>query len=75
MKNIVLYLFLFLLFSTYSFGQQFQIGDQVNPKSKQFKLLDYSPFMKLFMYKYVGKLEENYLFDWRLYEILVVYHN
>ena len=71
MKNNILYFILFLLFSTYSFGQQFQIGDRVNPKSKQFKLLDYSPSMKVFTYQYVGKIKEKYLFDRRVGEILI----
>ncbi len=76
MKNNILYfIILFLLFSTYSFGQQFQIGDRVDPKSKQFKLLDYSPSMKVFTYHFVGKLEENYMFDRRVSEILICVKN
>ena len=71
MKNYILYFILFLLFSTYSFGQQFQIGDRVNPKSKQFKLLDYSPSMKVHTYLYVDKIKEKYLFDRRVGEILI----
>ena len=71
MKNNILYSILFLLFSTYSFGQQFQIGDRVNPKSKQFKLLDYSPSMKVHTYQYVGKMKDKYLFDRRLGEIII----
>ncbi len=71
MKNNILYLFLVVLFSTYSFGQQFQIGDRVDTKSKQFKLLDYSPSMKLHTYQYVGKLKNKYLFDRRIGEILI----
>lgn len=71
MKNNILYFILFLLFSTYSFGQQFQIGDRVDPKSKQFKLLDYSPSMKVYTYQYVGKIKDKYLFDRRVGEILI----
>ncbi len=71
MKNNVLYFILFLLFSDYSFGQQFQIGDRVDPKSIQFKLLDYSPSMKVHTYQYVGKLKDDYLFDRIVAEILI----
>jgi hypothetical protein len=71
MKNNILYFILFLLFSTYSFGQQFQIGDRVVVKSKDLKLLDYSPSMKVFTYHFVGKLKENYMFDRRVGEILI----
>jgi hypothetical protein len=60
-----------MLFSTYSFGQQFQIGDRVNPKSKQFKLLDYSPSMKVYTYQFVGKIKDKYLFNRRVGEILI----
>jgi hypothetical protein len=75
MKNNILYFILFLLFSTYSIGQQFQIGDRVNPKSKQFKLLDYSPSMKVYTYQYVGKIKDNYLFDKCVGEIIIVVKN
>lgn len=71
MKNNILYFILFLLFSTYSLGQQFQIGDRVNPKSKQFELLDYSPSMKVRTYQFIGKIKEKYLFDKRVGEILI----
>lgn len=71
MKNNILYLFLVVLFSTYSFGQQFQIGDRVDPKSKQFRLLDYSPSMKVYTYQYVDKIKDKYLFDRRVGEILI----
>ena len=71
MKNNIFYFILFLLFSTNSFGQQFQIGNRVNPKSKQFKLLDYSPSMKVHTYQYVGKIKDKYLFDRRVGEILI----
>jgi hypothetical protein len=71
MKNNILNFILFLLFSTYSFGQQFQIGGRVDPKSKQFKLLDYSPSMKVYTYQYVGKIKDKYLFDRRVGEILI----
>ena len=71
MKNNILYFILFLLFSTYSFGQQFQIGDRVNPKYKQFKLLDHSPSMKVHTYQYIGPLTNNYLFHRRVGEVLV----
>lgn len=71
MKNNILYFILFLLFSTNSFGQQFQIGNRVNPKSKQFKLLDYSPSMKVHTYQYTGKIKDKYLFDRRVGEILI----
>jgi len=71
MKNNILYLFLVVLFSTYSFGQQFQIGDRVDPKSKQFRLLDYSPSMKVYTYQFVGKIESKYLFDRKVGEIII----
>lgn len=71
MKNNILYFILFLLFSTYSFGQQFQIGDRVDPKSKHFKLLDYSPSMKVYTYQYVDKIKYKYLFDRRVGEIII----
>lgn len=71
MKNSILYWFLFMLFSTYSFGQQFHIGDRVNPKSKQFKLLDYSPSMKVYTYQYVGKIKEKYLFKRKVADVIV----
>lgn len=71
MKNNILYFILFLLFSTNSFGQQFQIGNRLNPKSKQFKLLDYSPSMKVHTYQFIGKIKEKYLFDRRVGEILI----
>lgn len=71
MKNSLLLLFLFFLFSTYSFSRQFHIGDRVQINSKQFKLLDYSPSMKVHTYQFIGKIKDKYLFDRRLGEILV----
>ena len=70
MKNNLV-LLVVLLFSTLIYSQQFQIGDRVNPKSKQFKLLDYSPSMKVHTYQYVGKIKDKYLFDRRVGEILI----
>jgi hypothetical protein len=60
-----------LLFSASIYSQQFQIGDRVAVKSKEFKLLDYSPSMKVHTYKYVGKIKDKYLFDKRVSEILI----
>ena len=71
MKNHVLYILLFLLFSTYTFSQQFNIGDKVQIKSQHFKLLDYSPSMKVHTYQYVGKIKDKYLFDRRVGEIFI----
>jgi hypothetical protein len=68
-NNFVLLVVLFFSASIYS--QQFQIGDRVAVKSKDFKLLDYSPSMKVFTYQYVGKLKDKYLFDRRVCEILI----
>lgn len=70
MKNNFV-LLVVLLFSTLIYSQQFQIGDRVAVKSKDFKLLDYSPSMKVFTYHYLCKLKENYLFDRRVGEILI----
>lgn len=70
MKNIFLCLVV-LLFSASIYSQQFQIGDKVSPKSKEFKLLDYSPSMKVYTYQYVGELKDKYLFDRRVGEILI----
>jgi hypothetical protein len=70
MKNNYL-LLVVLLFSVSIYGQQFKIGDRVVVKSKDLKLLDYSPSMKVFTYQFVGKLKENYMFDRRVGEILI----
>lgn len=59
------------MFSTYAFSQQFQIGDKVQIKSQQFKLLDYSPSMKVHTYHYIGLLTNNYLIDRKIGEILI----
>lgn len=71
MKNHVLYILLFLLFSTHSFSQQFQIGDKVQVKTQLYKLLDYSPSMKVHTYQYVGKIKDKYLFNRRVGEIFI----
>lgn len=71
MKNNILYWFLILLFSTYAYSQQFQIGDKVQIKSNQFKLLDFSPSMKVYTYQYIGPLTNHYLFQRRVGEVLV----
>ena len=70
MKNNY-FLLVVLLFSVSIYGQQFKIGDRVVVKSKDLKLLDYSPSMKVFTYHFVGKLKENYMFDRRVGEILI----
>ena len=71
MKNNILHLFLILFFSAYTFSQQFNIGDKVKIKSQNFKLLDYSPSMKVHTYQYVGKIKDKYLFDRRVGEIFI----
>lgn len=71
MKNNILHLFLILLFSTYTFSQQFNIGDKVQIKSQHFKLLDYSPSMKVHTYQYIGPLTDNFMFRRRVGEVLV----
>ena len=71
MKNNILHFFLILLFSTYTFSQQFNIGDKVQIKSQNFKLLDYSPSMKVHTYQYIGPLTNNYMFQRRVGEVLV----
>lgn len=71
MKNNVLLLFLILLFSTTTFSQQFHIGDKVQINSKQFKLLDYSPSMKVHTYQFTGEIKDKYLFDRKVGEILI----
>lgn len=70
MKNNFV-LLVVLLFSASIYSQQFQIGDRITAKSKDFKLLDYSPSMKVFTYQYVGKLKDKYLFDRRVGEIII----
>jgi sporulation protein YlmC with PRC-barrel domain len=70
MKNNFV-LLVVLLFSTIIFGQQFQIGDRVAVKSRDFKLLDYSPSMKVYTYQFVGKIESKYLFDRKVGEIII----
>lgn len=70
MKNNFV-LLVVLLFSTLIYSQQFQIGDRVAVKSKDFKLLDYSPSMKVYTYQYVGELRDKFLFDRRVGEILI----
>lgn len=70
MKNIFAFLVV-LLFSASIYSQQFQIGDRVAVKSKDFKLLDYSPSMKVFTYQYAGKLNDKYLFGRRVGEIII----
>jgi hypothetical protein len=70
MKNNFVHLVV-LLFSTYSFSQQFHIGERINANSRDFKLLDYSPSMKVYTYKFVGKIESKYLFDRKVAEILM----
>lgn len=71
MKNNILHLLLILLFSTYTFSQQFNIGDKVRIKPLYFKLLDYSPSMKVHTYQYIGPLTNKYLFHRRVGEVLV----
>jgi hypothetical protein len=71
MKNNILHLFLIILFSNYAFCQQFLIGAKVQIKSQHFKLLDYSPSMKVHTYQYIGPLTNNYLFQRRVGEVLV----
>jgi hypothetical protein len=70
MKNNFV-LLVVLLFSTIIYGQQFQIGDRVAVKSRDFKLLDYSPSMKVYTYQFVGKIESKYLFDRKVAEIII----
>ena len=60
-----------LLFSTSIYSQQFQIGERIAVNSKEFKLLDYSPSIKVYTYQYVAKLKDKYLFDRRVGEILI----
>lgn len=70
MKNNFV-LLVVLLFSASIYSQQFQIGDRVAVKSKEYKLLDYSPSMKMYSYQYLGKLKDSYLFDRRVGEIII----
>jgi hypothetical protein len=70
MKNNFVHLVV-LLFSTYSFSQQFHIGERINANSRDFKLLDYSPSMKVYTYQFVGKIESKYLFDRKVAEIII----
>jgi hypothetical protein len=70
MKNIFFYMAV-LLFSTSIYSQQFQIGERITVNSKEFKLLDYSPSMKVYTYQYVAKLKDKYLFDRKVGEILI----
>jgi sporulation protein YlmC with PRC-barrel domain len=70
MKNNFVHLVV-LLFSTYSFSQQFHIGERINANSRDFKLLDYSPSMKVYTYQFVGKIESKYLFDRKVGEIII----
>lgn len=71
MKNNLLHLFFILLFSTYAFSQQFQIGDKVQIKSQHFKFLDFSPSMKVHTYQYIGPLINIFMFQRRVGEVLV----
>jgi hypothetical protein len=70
MKNNFI-LLVVLLFSTLIYSQQFQIGERIAVNSKEFKLLDYSPSMKVYTYQFVGKIESKYLFDRRVGEIII----
>jgi hypothetical protein len=68
-NNFVLLVVLLLSASIYS--QQFQIGDRVAIKSKDFRLLDYSSSMKVHTYQYVGKIKEKYLFERKVVDVIV----
>lgn len=70
MKNIFV-LLVVLFFSTLIYSQQFHIGERIKTNSRDFKLLDYSPSMKVYTYQFVGKIESKYLFDRKVAEIII----
>lgn len=68
-KTIILGLLLFV--SVHSFSQKFYLGDRLNTKSSQFKLLGISSATVVSTYKYIGAITDKYFFNRRVGEIIV----
>ena len=68
-KTIILGLLLFV--SVHSFSQKFYLGDRLNTKSSQFKLLGISSATGVSTYKYMGAITDKYFFNRRVGEIIV----
>lgn len=75
MKSKIIILVILLLVSASSFSQKFFLGDQLTPKSSQFKLLGISSATGVHTYKYIGAITDKYFFNRRVGEIIVGFKN
>jgi hypothetical protein len=75
MKSKTIILALFLLVSVSSFSQKFFLGDQLAPKSTQFKLLGISSATGVRTYKYIGTITDTYYYNRKIGEIIVGFKN
>ena len=75
MKSKIIILVILLLVSASSFSQKFFLGDQLTPKSSQFKLLGISSATGVHTYKYIGVITDKYFFNRRVGEIIVGFKN
>lgn len=71
MKSKIIILVILLLVSASSFSQKFFLGDQLTPKSSQFKLLGISSSTGVATYKYIGTITDTYYYNRRVGEIIV----
>jgi hypothetical protein len=59
------------LVSFQSISQKFHLGDQLNPKTTQFKLLGISSSTGVSTYKFIGKITDKYYYNRRIGEIII----
>ena len=71
MKNKIIILAFLFFVSVNSFSQKFYLGDQLSPKSTQFKLLGISSSTGVHTYKYIGAITDTYFYNRRVGEIIV----
>lgn len=71
MKTKAILLSLFLLLSIQTFSQKFYLGDQLSPKSTEFKLLGISSLTGVSTYHYIGEITDKYFFKRRIGDIIV----
>ena len=64
------YLF-FLIITLNSYSQQYIIGNKLSPTSTNFKLVSISSKTNVYMYKYIGIMTTNTLFNRKIDEIYV----
>ena len=75
MKNKSFFLVIFLIISVNSYAQKFLIGDHISPNSSDFKLVGISSMTGVSSYKYIGKMNDSYLFNRRIGDIIVGFKN